>query len=503
MMMNYQDAGFYGGGVYPVEAAAPAQTIRRLNTVARIRDRIVLSRADALFQCVFCNQPVEPMETINLMTLDTPLTEKSPFGVEVWHKSCRDQWESQTQSREAADRVQLPHEIVARENQSGRDAVAYIMESVPSAVAVTKSYESCESLVVKYAAADACLPDGRTGLCSWVLSMPEAAAAVVPVQSSVINRATMPGVFRARMVMTVAVDGKLGTTRLDDQIAKEVRSTMDSSLDSSLRNSLRTSGKEKLDVVGDFCEVALFRHSHMDPNEPSRSYFKYVVEVGIPAKKLETTVDLFNRMFLDPDGDVQRDNDKLMWVEAFKREADVTTNHEVVLRDGTVAPLGSNGSRQRTNRKTWASKWMERRKLLRELLDQLYNSINGRISKYGSVSKTEPTFINSWTDTTVEVAQDNESRKWEYLVNAQKISNYRGSKEADLIYVVSDDMNTLLCFRNDSAMARDETYSYLPNVCTTDTSILLREMPVRGFVQVTDKGEKLVYRSPEAGGKRK
>jgi len=88
-----------------------------------------------------------------------------------------------------------------------------------------------------------------------------------------------------------------------------------------------------------------------------------------------------------------------------------------------------------------------------------------------------------------ERQDDNLVTMWQYLVNAQRVSNYETNT---LVYIATMDGRKLLCFRPDPRAKASAAFAYVPHFCTSDPSILLNEMRTRGFVQANDLEPTLV-----------
>ena len=493
--------GYYGPpGPVPVDPETDDKNgILSQHTVARPRDSVTLTTAQALFCCAYgacqCGAQIQAADAVHVTTIDTPLTENSATGLLVFHLQCWEDYQSTRAPRFAANRVNLPEEVIKQEQSAGRDTVDYVNRGSPSAIAIALAYQTiCPRIEINWAAPDS------PGLSAWVISIPSEATPVVPIDAVAFSDTTFSGLFRYRAVFVVGSSPNLSIARLDKALKSAATQTMEQNLSDHLRASFRVTEKERMDIVSDSCRLSMFRHPHSNPDDSSRTFVRLVVEVAIPREKLEPTMEMFSKSFLNPDGDVQRENDKLVWADVFKEpSAILPAPKETRVMSGDVVPMGKNGARQRQNRVSWATKLKERRTFLVDVMDALEQRIKDEIRKGGTISRLSgaASFCNRWSTDVTEVEQSAETPRWEYLVNAQAVSTFAGIKSADdIVYIVSDDMGELHCYRSDSAQAKVATMEFIPCVWAGEAAVLQKEMDARVYIPVFEKEVTLLYRSP-------
>jgi hypothetical protein len=488
-------ANFYDQSGYAQEPVMETDCVSILSraTLYDQRDNIQLSHANDLFRCVYsrCDQggQIHPGDTVDLSTTDTPLDPDAPMGVMVWHIGCKARYRSDEQLRNAANRIKLPVEIVQAEQTAGRDAVEFIALKAQSALKVAVVYEGCPTLTVNYAGRDE-----EKGV-SWVMSIPTEALSKVPVDASVFNKKTFGGLFRMRAVVKVSATNKRSPELVNKTLLTAVKEAMETSLSREQRQRFQISEKERMDVYGDMLNVAAFRHPQPDASDATHQFMKVVIELEISLEKLIPLLTMFSQAFLDPDGDVQRSTNRLMWSEVFDTTAPREVK-EVTLPNGQNVPIGKNGNRQMQNRHSWMIKWTERRNFLKEAMDTIVQRMTERFRSTGTIQRTERAseFCNFWKADIKEVEQGNETSKWEYFVNAQAEATFQGMKDTDLLYVVTEDMTKLQCYRNDSAENKNELFTYFPSVCFGDPTEMQRDMSQRQFVPVYETEALLIYR---------
>jgi hypothetical protein len=374
-------------------------------------------------------------------------------------------------NRFAAAHVILPDPLIRQETDGGRDPATFIETQAPSAVAVAAAYQiTAPRAKVYYSAPD----EGRWA--SWVFALPVEAAAVTPIDESLFTDTTFMGLFRMRGVLDVGLDtSQTGNTlgELDAKISKSIKSVIDKELAKDVRSTLFQVMSEKVDKPKDVCRVSIFRHLFAKPGGESSSNIqshKVVVELAIPRVKNDPLLRSFRASFLDPDGDVQNSKDKLLLADLFR-------GYQQWL-EANPEQGGTNITRQHAGRKSWAWKLHQRREFLADLFHQFYTELATGVKKADKTRVTQvgQYFCNSWQDSVVEVEENTgESTWWQYAVNSQPISNQ--------FYVVTEDMGSLLCFENKSAIARDD---HLPCVWAGDVGALQQEMAVREFKPVNE-----------------
>ena len=412
----------------------------------------------------------------------------------VWHSKCWDDYYNNEQFMKAAAHIDLPEPIRLQEKDSNRDPATFLAAHAPSAVVVAEAYQlTCERMRVHYAAPDV----GEVG--SWGFSIPEEAAVALPIDRTVFTEGLFWGMFRYRAVFEIGMDLNMTPARLYSAIRPAVVAAMEATLTGAERNAFMESEKDKMDLVKDYCEVSVFGHATTKKDDSGLSWQSVVVELAIPRAKLQTTLALFTKCFLDPDGEVQRESDKMVWAEVFST-AETPETTEITLPDGASVVPGINTRRQRQNRRAWTLKREERRAFLQKVM----NGVQVRLTEKVVVKKSDSRvsrnsecdmFCNSWQDKVLDVENKAETTRWQYLVNAQVISTFRGVKDLP-IYVASMDMKTLLCFHNESTATKDWLYDYLPCVWAGEPEMLQQELVVRNFKPVLDKEIRLIYSWP-------
>jgi len=453
------------------------QSVLDSNSVLRARGSFDLVRAADLSscthpQCISERREFSPSDAVHGIIVDTPLSgPDSPTAVLMWHAACWKQWEAVDSLRYASLRVQLPGEVVAQEQQAGRDANTTLVRDAPSALAVTKGYLLvCPRLEVRYAA-----PDTPT-LFSWVLSVPSAALATVPVHETVFNERTFAGLFRYRTTLVVGYDPSLSRKKLDKNVVEVLKTAMEQALSTEWVHAFKVAEDERMVAVGDYCASAVFRHDHKAPDASNRLYNKLVIELVVPPEKLGALLLMFKKCFLSPD---TAETDKLSYAEVFQ--------DPIAKKDATVS--GRHEARLWEDRYSWAVKLSQRRSFLLNVMDDVVTRLTDKLKKGGSVAREAAGsyFANSWTANVVEVEAADESARWEYLVNCQSVRTFDGIKDlGELTYVVSEDLTSLQCFRSDSAVGKQNRYEQLPCVWGGKPELLRDALKVRQFEAVDD-----------------